>query len=90
MHSYTILVLLLVASLASSQQCLDPNGTPVAWWVQLIFPGTVPGGFGYIDSTFVSSQFTIHNQAQDSKGTPLWNTFNQINTMSLQTIAWND
>ena len=73
----------LVAVLNSSQQCLDPNGTPVNWWVQLIFPGTVSGGFGYIDSTFITSKFAIHNEAQDSKGTPLWNTFNQINIMNL-------
>ena len=85
-----VLVLCLMGSLVGAQQCLDPNGNAVAWWVQLIFPGSVPGGFGYIDSTSTTPQFRIFSQAPDSQGTPQYNTLNQINSMGLQTIAWND
>ena len=73
-----------------SQACLDPNGNTVAWWVQLLFPGSVPGGFAYIDSTFTSSDFTIFQETPDAANTPLTRTLTQINSMNLQSTAWND
>lgn len=90
MKTALLLVSLLFVYSATSQQCLDPNGNPVAWWVMLLFPGSVPGGFGYLDSTSTTPQFQIHSEAPDSPGTPLYNTFTQINDMNLQSIAWND
>lgn len=84
------LLLVLLVSLASSQSCLDINGNPVTWWAKLIYPGSVPGGFGYFDSTFSAPSFVQYQQSVDSTGTPLYNTLNQINTMNLQTTAWND
>lgn len=84
------LVAIFLLVLANSQPCLDINGNPVNWWVKLIYPGTVPGGFSYFDSTYAAPSFVSYQQAADSPGTPLYNTLNQINTMGLQTSAWND
>ena len=62
-----ILIITTILILASfSQPCLDPNGNPVSWWVQLLFPGSVPGGFAYIDSSATSPDFVIHQEAPDS------------------------
>ena len=48
------IIISLVILVSFSQPCLDPNGNPVSWWVQLLFPGSVPGGFAYIDSNVAS------------------------------------
>ena len=85
-----ILVFALLATCLVSQPCLDPNGNAVSWWVMLLYPGSVPGGFSYIDSSKTDPSFTIFEQAPDSTNSPLTRTLTQINTMSLQSIAWND
>lgn len=51
--------LTLLIYLSQSQSCLDQNGNSVSWWVQLIFPGSVPGGYAYIDNTYTAPSFTI-------------------------------
>lgn len=84
-----VLVLCLIA-LSNSQPCLDPNGNPVNWWVKLLFPGTVPGGFAYLDSSYAAPSFVIFQEDPDSLNTPLTRTLQQINDMNLQTAAWND
>lgn len=83
-----IICLILVASHA--QPCLDPNGNAVSWWINLIFPGSVPGGFAYFDSTFTSPEFTIYSNPPDSSTAPLTRTLTQINELKLQSVAWND
>lgn len=89
MFKKIILVLgLLCASL--SQPCLNFQGQPVSWWVQLLFPGSVAEGFAYLDSTFTNSQFEVHSEVPESPTAPLAQTLNQINQMNLQSIAWND
>lgn len=83
-----LLVVLLVS--AHADQCLNPNGTAVNWWVQMVFPGAVTGGFGYIDSTYAAPSFVVHAEAADSANTPMTRTLSQINTMKLEAVAWND
>lgn len=90
MMKLKLLLLACLIALSSSQPCLDINGNPVNWWVKLLFPGTVPGGYAYFDSSYSAPSFTIFQQEPDSPGTPMYNTLNQINTMNLQTSAWND
>ena len=85
-----VILFIILVSLTNSQSCLDINGNPVNWWVKLIYPGSVPGGFAYFDHTFSAPSFVTYQQGADSTGTPLYNTLNQINTMNLQTSAWND
>ena len=80
---------ILIASVCS-QTCLDPNGNPVSWWVQLIFPGSVPGGFAYFDSSYTAPSFVIEQQDPDAQTTPMTRTLSQINTINLQSTAWND
>ncbi len=89
MRNLALLLLGLIV-LANSQPCLDINGNPVNWWVKLIYPGSVPGGFAYLDSSFAAPSFVNYQQEADSPGSPMYNTLNQINTMGLQTSAWND
>lgn len=79
---YVILSILFVNSVIADQ-CLNPSGTVVNWWVQMIFPGAVPGGFGYFDSTFTAPSFVIHQEAADSTGTPMTRTLSQINSLKL-------
>ena len=86
----SIILLLCLLAFANSQTCLDVNGNPVNWWAKLIFPGSVPGGYAYIDSSYSAPSFVVNQPEADSPGTPLYNTLNQINTMGLQTSAWND
>lgn len=86
----SILLVLCFLALSNAQPCLDMNGNPVNWWVKLLFPGSVPGGYAYLDSTYSSPTFTLFQQEPDSPGTPLYNTLDQINSMGLQTSAWND
>lgn len=52
-----LLLYLLLLTIVSSQQCLNADGNPVTWWVQLVFPEDVPGGYAYIDDTFTNSDF---------------------------------
>lgn len=85
-----IIVLLCLIVLSHTQPCLDPNGNPVNWWVKLLFPGSVPGGYAYLDSSYAAPSFVIFQEDPDSTGTPLARTLQQINDMNLQTVAWND
>ena len=87
-QAFIFLTILLVA--AKADQCLNPNGTVVNWWLQLVFPGSVPGGFAYIDSTYAAPSFVIHSEAADSAGTPMTRTLSQINSLKLESVAWND
>jgi len=86
----TILLLVALLAFANTQSCLDPNGNPVDWWVKLLYPGSVPGGFGYIDSTYTAPSFVLYPNEPDTPGTPLFRTLQQINDQNLQTAAWND
>lgn len=56
----------------------------------MVFPGAVTGGFGYIDSTYAAPSFVVHPEAADSAGTPMTRTLSQINTLKLESVAWND
>lgn len=78
---FIFFAILLVA--AKADQCLNPNGTAVNWWLQMVFPGSVPGGFAYIDSTYAAPSFVIHSEAADSAGTPMTRTLSQINSLKL-------
>lgn len=86
----SLVLLLSLITLSACQPCLDNNGNPVNWWVKLLFPGSVPGGYAYLDSTFAAPSFVIYQPEPDSPGSAMYNTLNQINTMGLQTSAWND
>jgi hypothetical protein len=86
----SIILLICLLGLANAQTCLDSNGNPVNWWAKLIFPGSLPGGYAYIDSSYSAPSFVINQPEADSPGSPLYNTLNQINIMGLQTSAWND
>lgn len=86
----TLLISITLLVIVNSQTCLDPNGNPVYWWVKLLYPGSVPGGYAYIDSTFAAPSFILHQEDPDSENTPLYRTFKQINDMNLQAVAWND
>jgi hypothetical protein len=88
-HKALILIVVLLAT-ANADQCLNPNGTVVNWWLQMVFPGAVPGGFAYIDSTYAAPSFVIHSEAADSANTPMTRTLSQINTLKLESVAWND
>lgn len=90
MNNQYKLVFLLVLISVNADQCLNPSGTMVNWWVQMLFPGSVPGGFGYIDSTYTAPSFVVHQEDPDSTGTPMTRTLSQINTLKLQSVAWND
>lgn len=90
MNKLSLALLALLVASCSAQTCLNPSGKPVTWWVQMIFPGSVPGGYAYFDSTFTAPSFVIESQAPDSAASPMTLTLSQINTMSLQTAAWND
>ena len=57
----SLLLSFFLSSITQNQHCLNADGNPVAWWVQLVFPGSVPGGFAYFDATFTTSNFVIHN-----------------------------
>ena len=83
-----LLSVLLVT--VQSQNCLNPSGKPVNWWVQLLFPPSVNSGFAYYDSTYTAPSFVVHPENPDSVNTPMTRTLSQINTMGLQTVAWND
>jgi hypothetical protein len=52
--------MIALATIANSKTCVGIDGRNVAWWVQLIFPGTFENGFGYIDSLSNNSTFAIH------------------------------
>lgn len=55
-----IVLVLAVLSLSNCQSCLDPNGNVVDWWVKLLYPGSVPGGFAYLDSTYQAPSFVLY------------------------------
>ena len=57
-----ILLVLCFLALSNSQPCLDINGNPVNWWGTMIYPGSVPGGFAYFDSTFTAPSFVLYQQ----------------------------
>jgi len=55
----------------------------------------VPGiikqtGFGYYDSQMTIGKFTVYANSADQQYTALWRTLEQINSLGLETIAWND
>lgn len=76
---------------ALSQYCLNSQGQIVDWWVILKVPPKIgSSGFGYMDSTSTGSVFTYMKMHADDPSTALYNTLNQINTFSLETVAWND
>lgn len=55
-----------------------------------MFPTSVPGGFGYFDSSFAAPSFVFHTEEGDSSKTAMTRTLNQINTLNLSSMAWND
>lgn len=89
MNKYCVFLILSILALSNADQCLNPSGTMVSWWVQMIFPGTTPG-YAYFDSTFTAPSFVVHTQLADSAGTAMTRTLSQINTLKLESLAWND
>lgn len=85
-----LIVLLAILWTSKNQSCLSPSGSSVSWWVSLIFPNTLPSGYAYFDSTFTNSTFSIYKQNPDTLQAALGQTLQQINSLGLQTLGWND
>lgn len=94
MGIYTIFsVVLIFLSLSSvlSDTCKNHVGTTVDWWVILKVPPKIGNsGFGYYDSTFTSGVFQFIPNHVDEGSTALTMTMHQINSMELESVAWND
>lgn len=87
-NSIYLLPLFLALSLCNS--CIGMDGSSTDWWVQLIFPGKFSNNFAYMDSKHKTPSFTLYPFKADSPQTPLSQTLSQINSMSLEYVAWND
>lgn len=60
------------------------------WWLKLIFPSNVPRGYAYFDSTYAAPSFVINQNYPDSEFSPMTKTLSQINTLEMNSLAWND
>lgn len=81
-NSYKKFILFsFIFALSFSKLCLNPDGESVDWWLQLIFPSNVPGGFAYFDSSYAAPSFVINQNRADSDDTPMTRTLSQINTL---------
>lgn len=84
-------LLLVSLPLANTQACLNHLGSPVDWWVILKVPPKIgKSGFGYYDSTYKSGIFSYIPDHVDEGASGLTMTLLQINSFSLETVAWND
>jgi hypothetical protein len=90
MNKYCVLLIVVLLVGSNADQCLNPSGTMVSWWVQMVFPGGLPAGFAYFDSTFTAPSFVVHTESADAAGTPMTRTLSQINSLKLESVAWND
>ena len=96
--SPTFLLLFTLTVVINTQQCLNNEGARVSWWVMLTTPkpssssppSPPPPTYLYYDSTSASPNFTVFYTEPSGPSTALTLTLLQINTLSLQTIAWND
>ena len=81
----------ILTFLAVSQECMDNSGKRVDWWAILKVPPKIgSSGYGYIDSVSQTSDFKYINTHVDQGNTALTFTLSQINSMKLETSAWND
>lgn len=87
---FVLFAIITFLSLTNSQHCLNHQGKNVAWWVMLIYPNSVSTGYAYFDSTMTTAKLVSYLEEPDTQGTPLWLTLNQINTLKMESIAWND
>ncbi len=55
--SFFILVLSCLLWSSIAQSCIDRNGQPISWWIQLIYPKTLPSYYAYFDSKFTTNKF---------------------------------
>jgi hypothetical protein len=90
--SMQLLTLLLTVIMVSySQKCLNRDGKPVDWYLQLHLPASVDSGYLYFDSLSTQPQFEKVSSSPDSQGQPLFNTLSQISSLpNTDYIAWND
>jgi hypothetical protein len=84
-----IIISLLIFNFIYAQKCLNNNGVAVDWWVVFKPPGSLGAVHGYLDPS-TKTQITILNTSPDYPETALYRTLNQINTLSVQVLAWND
>ena len=92
MHSCLLITLFFIFFyVGECQKCLNHLGQAVDWWVILKVPPKIgKSGFGYYDSTYSHSSFNYVSLHVDETSTALYNTLQQINTYSLESVAWND
>ena len=87
----SLFILLIQLYSAYTQGCLNHLGQAVDWWVVLKVPPKIgKSGFGYYDSTYSHYTFNYVPTHADDAATNLFATLQQINTFSLETVAWND
>lgn len=84
-------LLALVDQALCSISCLNNEGSAVDWWVVLKVPGKInKTGYGYYDSKYSSPKLTVYSNPPDQQFTAMWRTLDQINSLALQVVAWND
>lgn len=90
---WALLVLCLAIMIGGgvAQQCVNHVGAAVDWWVILKVPPKIgTSGFGYYDSTYRTPTFQYIPNFVDNGSTALTLTMLQINTLTMETVAWND
>ncbi len=55
-----------------------------------MFPDTVGTGYAYFDSRSAAPTLAVYTEEPDADGTPLSRTLEQIASLSMYSIAWND
>lgn len=91
MKPLSTLLLITIFTQILSQKCIDNNGNNVSWWLMINTPKKTPSiQYLYFDSSFTTPNFSLYTDDPSSTNTALARTLTQINTLSLQTIAWND
>ena len=85
------LILLSIMSVFRCEVCLDNKGNAVSWWVMINTPKAIlQAEYIYFDSSFTSSNFQMYTDQPGASNTALGRTMSQINSLNLQSIAWND
>lgn len=89
--TFRLFSLLLSLTAVLSDTCKNHQGNTVDWWIILKVPPKIGNsGFGYYDSTFSSGVFQYIPNHVDEGSTALTITMLQINSMGLESVAWND
>lgn len=89
--NFFFMMLLSFVAIANATKCLNNKGEEVYWWVMLLTPNSISNvHYAYYDSTFVGSSFELFTQDPSEPTSALGRTLTQINTLNLETIAWND